>query len=131
MAKNYNPNKNVHHKKKNSNYHGYSAQRTTESAKTDSQQKKPRQPLWVSLVMLGIFIILIVVLVMMNGSMKENAVFAQGATLAIGLCCATLVFLQHFSKEPPKGFQKGLSIVLAVMGVVYSFMGAYGLIKLL
>lgn len=127
-----NPNKNIHHKKKNSNYQGYSAaQRADAAARMEDKHQKERQPAWVTIVMIIIFVVLIAVLVLMNGAMKDNAVFAQAATLTIGLSCGVLVYLQRFNKNPGSGFQKVLTIVLAVMAVVYSFMGAYGLIKLL
>ena len=127
-----NPNKNVHHKKKNSNYQGYSAtQRAAEAAKMENKHQKERQPVWVTIAMIVIFVVLIAVLVLMNGAMKDNQLFAQIATLTIGLSCGVLVYLQRFSKEEQKGFQKILYIVLTIMAVVYSFMGAYGLLKLL
>ena len=125
-----NPNKNIHHKKKNSNYQGYAAaQRAAETAK--AADKRERQPAWIAIVMVAIFVVLIVVLVLMNGVYKDSAIFAQLSSLIIGICCGVLFGLRRFNKEPEKGFQKALSVVLAVMAVVYTFMGAYGLIRLL
>ena len=97
----------------------------------EDKQQRESQPLWITIVMIVIFIVLIAVLVLMNGAMKGNALFAQIATLTIGLSCGILFSLRRFNKKPEQGFQKILSIVLAVMAVVYSFMGAYGLLKLL
>ena len=125
-----NPNKNIHHKKKNSNYQGYSsAQRAAEANKVANQRE--RQPAWIAIVMVAIFAVLIVVIVLMNGVYKDSAIFAQVASLIIGICCGVLFALRRFSKEPEKGFQKVLSIVLGIMAVVYTLLGAYGLIRLL
>ena len=127
-----NPNKNVHHKKKNSNYQGYTAaKKAAETTKAEQQRQQQRQPLWVTLVMVAIAVVLIAVLVLMNGVMKDNQVFAQAASLIIGLCCGVLFYLRRFSKQPDNKLQKVLSIVLAVMAVVYTFMGGYGLVRLL
>ena len=127
-----NPNKNVHHKKNNSNYQGYVAgKKSAEAARAKEYAQQQRQPVWVTVTMVVIFVVLIAMLVLMNGVMKDSAIFAQIATLVIGVSCGILFYLRRFSKQPDNKFQKVLSIVLAVMAVVYTFMGAYGLLKLL
>ena len=125
-----NPNKNIHHKKKNSNYHGYAAAQHADKA-AKAANKRERQPAWIAIVMVAIFVVLIAVLVLMNGVYKDSEVFSRLASLIIGICCGVLFGLRRFNKEPEKGGQKVLSIVLAVMAVVYTFMGAIGLIQLL
>ncbi len=126
-----NPNKNVHHKKNGSNYQGYVAgKKAAETAKA-KESAQQRQPVWVTVCMVVIFVVLIAMLVLMNGVMKDSAIFAQISTLVIGISCGILFYLRRFSKQPDSKFQKVLSIVLAVMAVVYTFMGGYGLLRLL
>lgn len=125
-----NPNKNIHHKKNGSNYQGYTAARNQE-LKAQRQPQRERQPLWVSVTMGGIFVLLIVVLVLMTGPLKDNAFFSQLASLLIGLACGGLFYLRRFSKQPESKFQTVLSWILAIMAAVYTFIGGYGLITML
>ena len=126
-----NPNKNVHHKKNGSNYQGYVAGKKAAEAAKEKASARQRQPVWVTVCMIVIFVVLIAMLVLMNGVMKDNALFAQISTLVIGVSCGILFYLRRFSRQPDSKFQKVLSIVLAVMAVVYTFMGGYGLLRLL
>ncbi len=127
-----NPNKNVHHKKNNSNYKGYvAAKQEAEAAAKTGRDNRPRQPLWVSLTMVGVGAVLIAVLILMNGALEGNAIFAQASMVIIGVCCGIIAYLNRFSTRPDSKLQKGLSIALTVMAVVYIFMGAYGLMRVL
>ncbi|MBR5217942.1 MAG: hypothetical protein IKV68_06240 [Oscillospiraceae bacterium] len=128
---NYNPNKNVHQKKKNSNYKGYVAAKQEAEAAKNPKPARPKVPFWVSFTMFAIFALLIVVLVLTNGVMKDNQYFAQGSMLIIGASCGVISFLNRFYQRENSKLQNGLSIALAVMAVVYVVMGGYGLWQLL
>ena len=125
-----NPNKNVHHKKNNSNYKGYVASKqAAEAAKSTST--RPKQPLWVSLTMVGVFVVLIVIVILMNGALKGNEIFGQASMIIIGACCGIIAYLNRFSPRENSKLQKGIGVVLTVLAVIYIFMGAYGLIQVL
>lgn len=127
-----NPNKNVHHKKNNSNYKGYvAAKKEAESAAKNSRDSRPKQPLWVTLTMIGVFIVLIVIVILMNGALKGNEIFAQGSMVIIGSCCGIIAYLNRFSPRENSKLQKGIGVVLTVMAIIYIFMGGYGLIQVL
>ena len=127
-----NPNKNVHQKKNGSNYKGYAAaKREAEAAKVSKKHEKNKLPVWVIVTMAVIFIVLVAILVLMNTTMKDNLVFGQIATIIIGVCCGVLFYMRRYTKDPDSKFQDVLYVILAVMAVVMTFMGAYGLLRVL
>jgi uncharacterized membrane-anchored protein len=127
-----NPNKNVHKKKNGSNYKGYAAaQQDARADKVSRKHEKSKLPLWVTLTMAGIFVLLVVILVLMNTSMQDNLLFGQIATIVIGVCCGVLFSMRRYTKNQDSKFQEVLYIVLAVMSVVLIFMGGYGLLQAL
>lgn len=127
-----NPNKNVHQKKNGSNYKGYAAaQQAAQADKISRRHEKNRMPLWVIIAMVVIFTVLVVILVLMNTTMKDSLLFGQIATVVIGVCCGVLFSLRRYTKTKDSKFQDVLYIVLAVMAVVLIFMGGYGLLQVL
>ncbi len=127
-----NPNKNVHQKKNGSNYKGYAAaQKEAETAKMAAKHEKNKLPTWVTVTMTVIFVILVGILVLMNTAMKDNLIFGQISTILIGVSCGMLFSLRRYTKRTDSKFQDALYVVLAVMSVVLTFMGAYGLYQLL
>ena len=127
-----NPNKNVHQKKNGSNYTGYAAaQKEAQAAQASRKPAKNKLPVWVIITMAVIFVVLIAVLALMNTVMKDNLIFSQVASMIIGVSCGVLFYMRRFTKNPDSKFQDILYVILAVMAVVMTFMGAYGLYRLL
>lgn len=127
-----NPNKNIHHKKNGSNYGGYTAaKKAAETDRAALQAERNKLPVWVTLSMAAVFVVLVAVLVLLNTTFKGNAIFTQASSIIIGSCCGVLVYLRRFSQQPESKFQRILYVVLTVLAVVYVFMGGYGLIRLL
>ena len=127
-----NPNKNVHQKKNGSNYKGYAAaQKEAQAAQAGRKPAKNKLPVWVIITMAVIFVVLIAVLALMNTVMKDNLIFSQVASMIIGVSCGVLFYMRRFTKNPDSKFQDILYVILAVMAVVMTFMGAYGLYRLL
>ena len=77
------------------------------------------------------FVLLIVIVILMNGALKDNLVFGQASMLIIGVCCAVIAYLNRFGQRPDSKLQKGIGIVLTVMAVIYIVMGADGLMQVL
>ena len=127
-----NPNKNVHQKKNGSNYKGYAAaKQEAAAAKVTTKHERNKLPVWVTITMIVIFAVLVAILVMMNSTMKDNLIFSQLSLIVIGLSCGVLFFLRRYTKQDNSKFQDILYSLLAVMAVVMTFMGGYGLYRLL
>ncbi len=125
-----NPNKNVHQKKNGSNYKGYTAvQKEAEEAKKVPKQNK--LPTWVIIVMAVIFAVLVAIFVLMSTAFKDNLIFGQISMILIGLSCGVLFSMRKHTKRADSTFQNALYAVLAVMAVIMTIMGAYGLVQLL
>ena len=107
------------------------AKQEAEAAKISKKHEKSKLPVWVTVTMIVIFIVLVAILVLMNTTMKDNLVFGQIATIIIGVCCGVLFYMRRYTKNPDSKFQDVLYVVLAVMAVVMTFMGAYGLLRVL
>ena len=126
-----NPNKNVHQKKNGSNYKGYAAAKQAAAAQHADKYERNKLPVWVTVTMVVIFAILVAILVLMNTTMKDNLIFGQASLIVIGLSCGILFYMRRHTKREGSKFQDGLYIVLAVMAVVLTFMGGFGLYQLL
>jgi len=133
-----NPNKNVHRKKNGSNYGGadYVAQR---QAQKQEEQKRPRREPFFDLTPTGriIFMValaaVVVVMILGNTSLKGNPIANHLPSLLVGLICCFLAyngFLNRSGKEKTL-IQKVLQWVLTGFGILYTYVGASGLIGLI
>ena len=128
-----NPNKNVHHKKKNSNYGGYTAgnymaQKIMDKA---SQQERVKLPTWLKVWLGVLFAGIIVVLLLRLTVYKDSILLNSLSSLLLGIACLSLFYIRRFKhtkKESP--VYKIITVVLTVCGVIYTFMGAVGLLSL-
>ena len=128
-----NPNKNVHHKKKNSNYGGYTtgsymAQKIMDKA---NQQERVKLPIWLKVWLGVLFAAVIVVLILRLTVYKDSILLNSLSSLLLGIACLSLFYIRRFKhtkKESP--VYKIITVVLTVCGVIYTFMGAVGLLSL-
>ena len=128
-----NPNKNIHHKKKNSNYGGYTAgsymaQRIMDKA---NQQERVKLPTWLKVWLGVLFAAVIVVLILRLTVYKDSILLNSLSSLLLGITCLSLFYIRRFKhtkKESP--VYKIVTVVLTVCGVIYTFMGAVGLLSL-
>ena len=128
-----NPNKNIHHKKKNSNYGGYTAgsymaQRIMDKA---NQQERVKLPTWLKIWLGVLFAAVIVVLILRLTVYKDSILLNSLSSLLLGITCLSLFYIRRFKhtkKESP--VYKIITVVLTVCGVIYTFMGAVGLLSL-
>jgi len=128
-----NPNKNVHHKKKNSNYGGYTAgnymaQKIMDKA---SQQERVQLPTWLKVWLGVVFGALLVVLVLRLAVYKDSVLLNSLSSLLLGVACLSLFYIRRF-KHTQKGstFYKVITVLLTICGVIYTVMGAAGLLIL-
>ena len=124
-----NPNKNVHQKKKNSNYQG--AVMAKMLADKVSKQEKVKLPTWLKIVLAAIFALVIVVLILRLAVFKDNLMLSYLSSLLLGICCAVLFYTRkYFHKQKDSRFYSVVTVILAVMAVIYIFSGAVGLLSL-
>ncbi len=124
-----NPNKNVHQKKKNSNYAGNPVtQKIIEKA---NQQERVKLPTWLNIWLAVLFAAIIVVLILRLAVYKDSILLSSLSSLLLGIACLSLFYIRRFKhtkKESP--VYKIVTVVLTVCGVIYTFMGAVGLLSL-
>ena len=128
-----NPNKNVHAKKKNSNYGGYTAGHYMADKITEKAKNRERVilPKGLKIAIAADIVILIVVLILRMTVWKDNAVADYSTTLLLGLTCAGLFYIRKYYHKDKSGLYKVLQVILCVFGILYSAMGVIGLLNLL
>ena len=127
-----NPNKNVHHKKKNSNYGGYStsagsymAQKLAERGK---QQERVKLPMWLNITLIVLFAAIAVTLILRFTVYKENQLMNYISSLLLGVTCLVLFYTRRFKHtKKDSTFYTLVTVLLTVMGIVYTAMGLIGI----
>ncbi len=112
-----NPNKNNHVKKKNSNYGGYTAGRYMADKLTSkaAQQERVKLPMWLNITLGALF----------------AAVLNYLSALLLGVTCLVLFYIRRFRHTKKSGaLYTVVTILLSVMGVVYTGMGIIGLLTI-
>lgn len=128
-----NPNKNVHHKKKNSNYGGYTAgnymaQKIMDKA---AQQERVQLPTWLKIWLGVVFGALLVVLVLRLAVYKDSVLLNSLSSLLLGLACLSLFYIRRFKHtKKDSTLYKAITVLLTICGVLYTVMGAVGLLIL-
>ena len=128
-----NPNKNNHAKKKNSNYGGYTtgsymAQKIMDKA---NQQERVKLPTWLKVWLGVLFAAVIVVLILRLTVYKDSILLNSLSSLLLGIACLSLFYIRRFKHtKKDSGLYKAVTVILTLCGVVYTFMGAVGLLTL-
>ena len=117
-----NPNKNIHQKKNGSDYH--TPER--DAAKAGENKKSGKMPLWVKIALGAAFAVLLVLVILINTSLKGNPIAINATALVTGASCLLVYYSRRFLNRPPTTGYKILSFVLLAMGLIYAFMGVYG-----
>ena len=129
-----NPNKNIHAKKKNSNYGGYTtgayiAQKIVDKA---NQQERVKLPTWLN-VTLGVeFGAVLLVLILRLTAFKDSSVMTHLSSLLLGVTCGTLFYIRKYKHtKKNSGLYTVITIVLVVMCLLYTTFGILGLLGFL
>lgn len=124
-----NPNKNVHQKKKNSNYQG--AVMAKMLADKVAKQEKVKLPLWLKITIAALLVAVFVTLILRLAVYKDSLLLTDLSSLLLGLICAVLFYTRKYFHKKKEGRMYGvITILLAVMAIIYIFMGAMGLLNL-
>lgn len=125
-----NPNKNVHTKKKNSNYGGYTAGNyvVDKIGQKVKEQEHVQLPTWMKAALIADFAVLLVLLVLRLTVLKENAVVADITTLMLGVTCAALFYIRRFKHQQKTAMYKVIQVLLCVVAVLYIGMSVISLL---
>ena len=126
-----NPNKNIHSKKKNSNYGGYTtgAYMAHKVAETVGKQERVKLPTWLN-VTLGVeFAAVMAVLILRLTAFKESALMTHLSSVLLGVICGTLFYIRKYKNTKKTGaLYSIITIVLVVMCLLYTTFGLLGLL---
>ncbi len=126
-----NPNKNIHSKKKNSNYGGYTtgAYMAHKVAETVGKQERVKLPTWLN-VTLGVeFAAVMAVLILRMTAFKESALMTHLSSVLLGVTCGTLFYIRKYKNTKKTGaLYSIITIVLVVMCLLYTTFGLLGLL---
>ena len=126
-----NPNENIHSKKKNSNYGGYTtgAYMAHKVAETVGKQERVKLPTWLN-VTLGVeFAAVMAVLILRMTAFKESALMTHLSSVLLGVTCGTLFYIRKYKNTKKTGaLYSIITIVLVVMCLLYTTFGLLGLL---
>ena len=128
-----NPNKNNHSKKKNSNYGGYTAgtYMAGKLAEKARQQERVKLPMWLNITLIALFAAIAVTLILRFTVYKDNLLVNYISSLLLGVTCLVLFYTRRFKHTKKTGAMYSIvTVLLTVMGVVYTGMGLLGILTM-
>ena len=128
-----NPNKNNHSKKKNSNYGGYTAgtYMAGKLAEKAKQQERVKLPMWLNITLIALFAAIAVTLILRFTVYKDNLLVNYISSLLLGVTCLVLFYTRRFKHTKKNGtMYTVVTVLLTVMGVVYTGMGLLGILTM-
>ena len=128
-----NPNKNIHTKKKNSNYGGYTAgtYMAGKLAEKAKQQERVKLPMWLNITLIALFAAIAVTLILRFTVYKDNLLVNYISSLLLGVTCLVLFYTRRFKHTKKTGAMYSIvTVLLTVMGVVYTGMGLLGILTM-
>ena len=116
-----NPNKNIHSKKKNSNYGGYT---------TGAYMVK--LPTWLNVTLIAEFAVVLVILILRLTAFKDSAVMTHLSSLTLGITCGTLFYIRKYKHtKKTSAMYSIITILLVIMCLMYTTFGILGLLGFL
>ena len=121
--------------KKTSNYGGYStsagsymAQKLAERGK---QQERVKLPMWLNITLIVLFAAIAVTLILRFTVYKENQLMNYISSLLLGVTCLVLFYTRRFKHtKKDSTFYTLVTVLLTVMGIVYTAMGLIGILTM-
>ena len=126
-----NPNKNNHTKKKNhgSNTYTTGAYMAQKLAERGRQQERVKLPMWLNITLIALFAAIAVTLVLRFTVYKENQLLNYISSLLLGVTCLVLFYTRRFKHtKKDSTFYTMVTVLLTVMGIIYTAMGLIGLL---
>ena len=120
-----NPNKNVHHKKNNSNSAGYQNPAIKEQERR-AEEESMKMPMPVKIALGVCMALLILMMFLLNGPFEGNVLAGHVTSLLSGITCLVVYYSQRWS--PRKGkFLTVMGYILLFLGAIFIGMGCYGI----
>lgn len=132
-----NPNKNNHSKKKNSNYGGYNATGTGAYVANKLSQKaanreRVKLPPKVKAVLIVLFAAVVVMLILRMAVFPDSLWLTNISSLLLGVACLTIFYVRKHYHQKKEGAGYGIiTLLLTIFGVIYTVIGAGGILALL
>lgn len=132
-----NPNKNVHSKKKNSNYGGYNsagagAYMVNKLNKKAAQREKVKLPPKAKAVLIVLFAAVIITLILRMAAFPDSLWLTHISALLLGIACLAIFYIRKHYHQKKEGAAYGIiTLLLTIFGVLYTVMGIGGIISLL
>ena len=132
-----NPNKNYHAKKKNSNYGGYNPTGTgayvaNKISQKAAKREKVNLPLNMKVMLAMLFGGAIVTLILRMTAFPESLWLTNISSLLLGLACLALFYVRKHYHQKKTGAGYGIiTLILTIFGVLYTVIGAVGILSLL
>ena len=126
-----NPNKNNHTKKKNhgSNTYTTGAYMAQKLAEKGRQQERVKLPMWLNITLIALFAAIAVTLLLRFTAYKDSMVLNYVSSLLLGVTCLVLFYTRRFKHtKKDSTFYTLVTVLLTVMGIVYTGMGLIGLL---
>ena len=125
-----NPNKNIHSKKKNSNYGGYTtgAYMAQKVAEKVNQQEKVKLPTWLNVTLIAEFAVVLVILILRLTAFKDSAVMTHLSSLTLGITCGTLFYIRKYKHtKKTSAMYSIITILLGCLCLCYPTCGSRGM----
>ena len=115
---------------KNSNYGGYNG--AAEKAHKAAEEKSTlnKLPTWMKVTLIVDIVVIVVLLILRLGVLKNNAPLSYITTLFLGLTCAFLAYMRNYQYKKKSTAYKILQVILILMAILYIYMGAMGIYTL-
>ena len=132
-----NPNKNVHAKKNGSNYRG--AMAVEQKKKSEAASDGKRRPLVdvpkpVKTVLLVLAAVIILLLILWQAVFKDSQLLFYAISFLVGVACCIYAYFSYQAARDQKArntVHMVVLVIVGVLGVVYLFVGARGVLTLL
>lgn len=120
-----NPNKNIHHKKKNSNYAGYQNEEKIAQMQQEQEQQY-KMPLGMKIALAITIGVMILMVFLLNGPLKGNQLASYITSVISGIGCLVVYYSQRWSPRKST-FQTVLGFILLAVAAIFIMMGGYGI----
>lgn len=95
-----------------------------------AQQERVQLPTWLKIWLGVVFGALLVVLVLRLAVYKDSVLLNSLSSLLLGLACLSLFYIRRFKHTKRTAPYKAITVLLTICGVLYTVMGAVGLLIL-